>query len=233
MGNGPILMSPSLLSADFTRLREDVERVEAAGADLLHVDVMDGHFVPNLTLGPFIVEAVRRASTVPLDVHLMIDRPARYAQDFAAAGANRLTYHVECEEGGPETAELIRGLGMSPGICIRPDTPVEAIVDHLAVVDLVLVMSVQPGFAGQKFMAEVLVKTRALREEHGFRSDIEMDGGVGPGTIGPCAQAGANVFVAGSAIFGTADPAVAMQGLREEALTARRSGGAAAAADVL
>ncbi len=210
MGIAPILMSPSLLSADFSRLRDDVSLIEEAGADLLHVDVMDGHFVPNLTIGPFIVEAIKRAATIPLDVHLMIDEPARYAEEFAEAGAARITYHVECREGSPATAEKIRSLGASPGVSIRPDTPLRSIQDHLPLVDMVLVMSVQPGFAGQSFMPEVLVKTRALREELGYAGDVEMDGGIGARTIGASAEAGANVFVAGCAIFGASDPALDM-----------------------
>jgi ribulose-phosphate 3-epimerase len=218
-----ILISPSLLSADFSRLSEEIRMVEAAGADLLHVDVMDGHFVPNLTLGPFIVEAIKRAASVPLDVHLMIDEPARYAEDFVSAGADFLTYHVECREGGPETARLIRSLGAKPGISIRPRTPVAAIRDHLPEVDLVLVMSVEPGFGGQGFMPEVLEKTRAVREELGYSGYLEMDGGIGPGTIGDCAAAGADVFVAGSAVFHAADPDAAVRNLRRGAEATREN----------
>jgi ribulose-phosphate 3-epimerase len=212
-----IQISPSLLSADFAKLREEVALVEAAGADLLHVDVMDGHFVPNLTLGPFIVKAIHRVATVPLDVHLMIDEPARYAEEFVEAGASRITYHVESMEGGPETADRIRELGAMPGVAVRPDTPLDAIKDHLSHVDMVLVMSVMPGFSGQKFMPEVLAKTRALRQELGYTQDIEMDGGVDAETIGACAEAGANVFVAGSAIYGASDPDAALKGLRARA----------------
>ena len=212
-----IQIAPSLLSADFGKLREEVALVEAAGADLLHVDVMDGHFVPNLTLGPFIVKAIHRVATTPLDVHLMIDEPARYAEAFAKAGASRITYHVESKEGGPETADRIRALGAIPSISVRPDTPLDAIRDHLSHVDMVLVMSVMPGFSGQKFMPEVLAKTRALRQELGYTQDIEMDGGVDAETIGACAEAGANVFVAGSAIYGTPDPDAALKGLRARA----------------
>jgi ribulose-phosphate 3-epimerase len=219
-----VLISPSLLSADFARLREEVALVEAAGAHLLHVDVMDGHFVPNLTLGPFIVKAIHRVATVPLDVHLMIDRPAHYAEEFVAAGAGRLTYHVESQEGGPETADRIRELGAMPSVSIRPDTPLDAIRDHLPHVDMVLIMSVMPGFAGQKFMPEVLAKTRALRQELGYTGDIEMDGGIDADTIGACAEAGANVFVAGSAIYGAADPDAALKTLLARAQAARYGG---------
>jgi ribulose-phosphate 3-epimerase len=216
-----MLIAPSLLSADFSKLREEIARVEGGGADWMHVDVMDGHFVPNLTMGPFIVKAIHRAATTPLDVHLMIDDPATYAEEFAAAGASLLCYHVECREGGPETAEKIRKLGVRPGIAVRPDTPIEAIEDHLPFVEMVLVMSVMPGFSGQKFMPEVLDKTRAVREKYGFTGDVQMDGGVGPKTIAQCAEAGANVFVAGSAVFGAEDPAAAIADLKSRAGEAR------------
>ena len=221
MAEHRMLLAPSLLSADFSRLREDIARVEGAGADWMHVDVMDGHFVPNLTMGPFIVKAIHRAATTPLDVHLMIDDPATYAAEFAAAGASLLCYHVECREGGPDTAEKIRSLGVRPGIAVRPDTPITAIEEHLPFVEMVLVMSVMPGFSGQKFMPEVLMKTRALREGYGFTGDVQMDGGIGPDTIADCAAAGANVFVAGSAVFKADDPALAIADLKRRAEAAR------------
>jgi ribulose-phosphate 3-epimerase len=182
---------------------------------------MDGHFVPNLTIGPVVVAAIHRAASVPLDVHLMIEEPLRYAEDYVNAGASRLTYHVECRDGGPGTAEAIRELGAAPGISIRPGTPLEAIRDHLDLVEMVLVMSVEPGFAGQSFMPEVLEKSRALRQEYGYAGDVEMDGGIDPETIGACAAAGANVFVAGSAVYGADDPAAAVALLRARAEAAR------------
>ena len=220
-----ILIAPSLLSADFSRLREDIAVVEGGGADYHHVDVMDGHFVPNLTLGPFIVKAIHRAATVPLDVHLMIDDPRTYAEEYVRAGAEFVTYHVECREGGPETAERIRALGARPGVSIRPDTPLAAIREHVGLVDMVLVMSVMPGFAGQSFMGEVLEKVRTLRDDWGYDGLLEMDGGIDAETIGRCALAGADVFVAGSAIYRTADPASAVAELRsraEDSLAASR-----------
>ena len=192
-----------------------------AGADIVHFDVMDNHFVPNLTMGPFIVKAIHRAATTPLDVHLMIDDPATYAEEFAAAGASVLCYHVECREGGPETAEKIRSLGVRPGIAVRPDTPISAVKEHLPLVEMVLVMSVMPGFSGQKFMPEVLDKVRTLRGEYGFTKDIQMDGGVAPTTIAECAAAGTNVFVAGSAVFKADDPVLAIKDLRDRAEAAR------------
>jgi len=221
MPSDRMLIAPSLLSADFSRLREDIARVEGGGADWMHVDVMDGHFVPNLTMGPFIVKAIRRAATTPLDVHLMIDDPATFAEEFAAAGASVLCYHVECREGGPETAEKIKSLGVRAGIAVRPDTPITAVKEHLPYVSMVLVMSVMPGFSGQSFMPEVLDKVRVVREEYGFTGDVQMDGGVGPGTIAECAAAGANVFVAGSAVFKAADPALAIKELKSLAEAAR------------
>jgi ribulose-phosphate 3-epimerase len=217
----PIVISPSLLSADFSRLREEIGTVEKAGAGLLHVDVMDGHFVPNLTMGPVIVKAIKRAATVPLDVHLMIEEPARYAEAFVKAGADLLTYHVESREGSPATAERIRELGAKPGVTLRPGTPLGSIRDHLPLVDLVLVMSVEPGFSGQSFMPEQMEKVRRLREELGFEGEIEVDGGVGEGTIGTCAAAGANLMVAGSAVFGADDPGAAVRRLLELAEAAR------------
>jgi len=223
MVDRPVVMSPSLLSADFSRLREEIAAVEAAGAGYLHVDVMDGHFVPNITMGPFIVQAIQRAATVPLDVHLMIDEPARYAEAFVSAGADLITYHVESREGTPETAEKIRALGARPGVTLRPATPLSSIRDHLPLVDMVLVMSVDPGYSGQAFMPEQLEKVRALREELGFAGDIEMDGGVGESTIGACARAGANIMVAGSAVFGTEDPGAAVRRLTEAAEAARHN----------
>jgi len=223
MDDRPVVMSPSLLSADFSRLREEVEAVEAAGAGYLHVDVMDGHFVPNITMGPFIVKAIKRVATIPLDVHLMIDEPARYAEAFVRAGADLVTYHVESREGSPETAERIRALGARPGVTLRPATPLSSIRDHLPLVDMVLIMSVDPGFSGQSFMPDQLDKVRALREEMGFTGLIEMDGGVGESTIGACALAGSDIMVAGSAVFGTDDPGAAIRHLTETAEAARRN----------
>ena len=223
MEDRPVVISPSLLSADFSRLEEQIRTVEEAGAGFLHVDVMDGHFVPNITMGPFIVKAIKRVATVPLDVHLMIDEPGRYAEAFVKAGADLITYHVESREGGPETAEKIRALGAKPGVTLRPATPLDSIRDHLPLVDMVLVMSVDPGFSGQSFMPEQLDKVRALRADLGFEGDIEMDGGVAEATIGSCAEAGANIMVAGSAVFGSDDPGGAVRRLTETAEAARRN----------
>ncbi|MFT7479556.1 MAG: ribulose-phosphate 3-epimerase [Gammaproteobacteria bacterium] len=203
-----LTISPSLLSCDFGRIAEEVTRVEQAGADWLHVDVMDGHFVPNLTIGPPIVKAIHRAATVPLDVHLMISEPARYAADFAKAGSQVLTFHIEVTDSIAQAREVIstfRGEGIEKvGVSLNPDTPIESVEDLLGELDLVLVMSVFPGFGGQSFIPEVLTKTRWLRDQ-GYSGHVEMDGGVGLETLPLCVEAGADVLVAGSAIFGAPD----------------------------
>jgi ribulose-phosphate 3-epimerase len=213
----PNLISPSLLSCDFARLAEEIARVEAAGADWLHVDVMDGHFVPNLTIGPPVVAAIGKVASRPLDVHLMITDPLRYAPEYARAGAHVLTFHYEAAESverAREVASAFRRAGVAKvGVSLRPRTPVEVLWPLLDEVDLVLVMSVEPGFGGQKFMPEVLPKVRALRER-GYDGHVEMDGGLNDKTTPLCAEAGTNVFVAGSAIFGAEDLAAAIRGLR-------------------
>jgi ribulose-phosphate 3-epimerase len=220
MRTPPIRISPSLLSADFARLADEIARVEAAGADWLHVDVMDGHFVPNMTLGPPVVEAIAKVAKAPLDVHLMITDPLRYASHYAKAGAHVLTFHAEvCTSAAAarEIARAFRENGVEKvGVSINPDTPPEVIADYLDAVDLVLVMSVFPGFGGQKFMGEVLPKVRWLRER-GFEGDIEMDGGLNDATLPLCAAAGTNVFVAGSAVFGASDMRATIAGFRASA----------------
>jgi ribulose-phosphate 3-epimerase len=220
MRTPPIQISPSLLSADFVRLADDIARVEAAGADWLHVDVMDGHFVPNMTIGPPVVEAISKVAKRPLDVHLMITEPLRYAAHYAKAGAHVLTFHAEvCANAAAarEVARAFRDNGVAKvGVSINPDTPVERIADYLDAVDLVLVMSVVPGFGGQKFMPEVLSKVRWLRER-GFERDIEMDGGLNDATLPLCAAAGTNCFVAGSAVFGARDMRATIAGFRASA----------------
>jgi ribulose-phosphate 3-epimerase len=216
----PTVIAPSLLSCDFARLAEEIGRVEEAGADWLHVDVMDGHFVPNLTIGPPVVEAIRGAASRPLDVHLMITDPLRYAQAFARAGAHGLTFHVEVAPAPDAAREVIaafRGEGIARvAIAVKPETPIEAVEPVLGEVDMVLVMSVNPGFGGQKFMPEVLPKVRWLRER-GYEGYVEMDGGLNERTLPSCAEAGTNVFVAGSAIFRSRDMAGTIAGFRETA----------------
>jgi ribulose-phosphate 3-epimerase len=212
-----VSIAPSLLSCDFARLGAHLREAEEAGADLHHVDVMDGHFVPNLTIGPPVVKAIRRATRIPLDCHLMLDHPLAYAKAFADAGADSITFHVEAKDDPAGTAKAIRALGKRVGIALNPDTPVERVVPFLDLVDMVLVMSVFPGFGGQKFMGEVLPKVEALRGVHRFGKDVEMDGGINGETIASCAAAGANVLVAGTAVYGEEDLAGAVRSLRGKA----------------
>jgi len=218
----PIRIAPSLLSADFARLADEVRSVEDAGADWLHLDVMDGHFVPNLTFGPFVVAAIKKCASRPLDVHLMITDPWRYADAFLDAGSDVLTFHIEVEKNGDVGALLdrIRKRGKRAGLSVQPDTPVESLVPFFDRLDLVLVMSVFAGFGGQKFMADVLPKVAQLRLL-GYQGEVSMDGGISATTIGPSARAGTNVFVAGTAVFGAADRRTRIADLREQATRAR------------
>ncbi|MDA8418353.1 MAG: ribulose-phosphate 3-epimerase [Desulfobacteraceae bacterium] len=202
------LIAPSILSADFARLGEEITQVVAAGADVIHVDVMDGHFVPNLTIGPLVVAAARRVTRAPLDVHLMIAQPDRYLEAFAEAGADWITVHVETCPHLHRTVAAIKQLGKRAGVVLNPATPIASLDCILEDLDLVMLMSVNPGFGGQGFISGAVAKTRQLREmidRRGLRVDIEIDGGIGPATIGAVAAAGANVFVAGSAVFGAYD----------------------------
>jgi ribulose-phosphate 3-epimerase len=214
------LIAPSILAADFGSLADEIRAVAAAGADCIHVDVMDGHFVPNLTIGPLVVEAARAATELPLDVHLMIESPERYIDAFAQAGANTISVHVETCPHLHRTLAQIRESGARASVALNPATPAAAAREVLGEVDQVLVMTVNPGFGGQKFIASMLPKIAKLRgwiEEQGFEAAIEVDGGIGPETIGRAAQAGASVFVAGTAIFGAADYAAAVRALRAAA----------------
>jgi len=200
------IIAPSILSADFGRLADEVRAVDAAGADWIHVDVMDGRFVPNLTIGPPVVRAVRAATAKPLDVHLMIEEPGRYAEAFSQAGADLLTVHAEACPHLHRNLQQIRDLGLKAGVSLNPATPVEAVEHVLELADLVLVMSVNPGFGGQAFLPLVLPKIAALRariRERGLATVIEVDGGITNETAGPCFQAGAEAFVAGSYVFGS------------------------------
>ena len=208
-----ILIAPSLLSADFSRLAEEVRDVENAGCDVLHVDVMDGHFVPNLTIGPLVVDAVHRVTEMPLDVHLMIDQPSRYIAEFRKAGADWITVHVESEKDIRGALRMIRESGAKVGISLRPKTPLEAILPYLPELDLVLVMSVEPGFGGQSFMPDMMEKIKVLRPK--FQGLISVDGGIGAGNACQALEAGADILVAGSAIFGKSDRSKAVTEFRE------------------
>jgi ribulose-phosphate 3-epimerase len=209
-----VKIAPSLLSADFGRLREEIDEVTAAGADLLHLDVMDGHFVPNLTFGPFIVEAIRKLTKLPLDCHLMIEDPLTYGPQFAKAGADLVTFHVETKGDHGKTLDAIEAAGAKAGMVLNPGTGPEQLRPFLPRCSMVLVMSVWPGFAGQKFIPEVLEKIPVLRDELGYAGDIEIDGGIAPATAGAAKAAGANVLVAGSAIFKSKDRAGVIGALR-------------------
>jgi ribulose-phosphate 3-epimerase len=198
-------IAPSILSADFACLGEEIRRVEEAGADLIHFDVMDGHFVPNISIGVPVLESLRKITRLPIDAHLMISEPVRYLRTFVEAGANSISVHAEVCDDLPEIAAQIHELGARASVAINPETPVErvlAVAEHL---DMILVMSVHPGFAGQSFIAESLEKLRAVRREiqrRGLKVDVQVDGGVKIDNIRAAAEAGANVFVSGSGIFG-------------------------------
>jgi ribulose-phosphate 3-epimerase len=212
------MIAPSILSADFARLAEEADAVD--NADWLHVDVMDAHFVPNLTLGLPVVQSLRKATALPLDCHLMIEDPDRWAPGYAEAGAANVTFHVEAAADPVQTARAIRSNGALAGLSVKPGTPLEPYLDVLREFDTLLVMTVEPGFGGQKFMAEVLPKVRLAREQVSaghLRLFVEVDGGVDEQTISAAAEAGADVFVAGSAVYGAADPARAVEALRRRA----------------
>jgi ribulose-phosphate 3-epimerase len=216
----PIRIAPSILASDFGRLAAEVQAVERGGADWIHVDVMDGHFVPNLTIGPAVLKAVRRATALPLDVHLMIEAPERSLADYAAAGADRIGVHVETCPHLHRTLQQIRALGKKACVVLNPATPAAAIEPVLGDVDQVLVMSVNPGFGGQSFIESSLPKLAQLRrwiDERELAVELEVDGGITPDTIERAARAGANVFVAGTAVFGEPDYQAAIADLRKRA----------------
>ncbi len=213
------LIAPSILSADFTRLGEEIETVTAAGADWIHVDVMDGHFVPNITMGPMVTAAVKKSTRLPVDVHLMIETPDRYIAEFAAAGADWISVHVETCPHLNRSIQLIKEKGVHAGAVLNPATPLSSLEWVLEMLDFVLIMSVNPGFGGQSFIPESLEKIRRLRrmiDERGLATLIQVDGGVNSTTIGDISRAGADVFVAGSAIFGSADYRRTIDELRDK-----------------
>ena len=212
-------IAPSILAADFARLGEEVEDIRRGGADFVHVDVMDGCFVPNISLGIPVVASLRKATDMFLDVHLMIDRPVRYVERFCRAGADLVNLHVEADsfENNLEALRIIRANGKKCGVTLKPATPAEALRPYQELVDLVLIMTVEPGFGGQKFMADMMDKVQAVRTMLDITNpgcDVEVDGGVDPLTAPLCKAAGANVLVAGSAVFGKADRASAIEAIR-------------------
>jgi ribulose-phosphate 3-epimerase len=211
-----IKIAPSILSADFADLGKEVKEAASGGADYIHIDVMDGHFVPNITIGPLIVKAVRPHTNLPLDVHLMIENPENYINDFAEAGADIISVHAEACPHLHRTIQLIKKAGVQAGVVINPATPVSAIESIIEDVDLVLLMTVNPGFGGQSFITSVLPKIREVRRLAGPDKDVEVDGGVNEETAALCIEAGANVLVAGSAVFGKENRAQAIEKIRGE-----------------
>jgi ribulose-phosphate 3-epimerase len=220
----PVLVAPSILSADFGRLAEEVRAAEAAGADWIHVDVMDGRFVPNITIGPLVVEAVRKVTKLPIDAHLMIVEPERYVDAFAKAGADVISVHAEVSPHLHRTLQAIAAAGAKPAVALNPSTGLEAVEWVLGDCAMVLLMTVNPGFGGQRYVdacTEKVRRLRALADARGLALDIQVDGGVKPETVATPAGAGANVFVAGTAVFGAKDYAAAIRGIREHARAAQ------------
>jgi ribulose-phosphate 3-epimerase len=212
-----VLVAPSLLSADFSRLGEEIHAVQEAGADWLHIDVMDGHFVPNITIGPLVVEAVKRSAKVPLDVHLMIDHPERYVEDFHSAGANILSIHPEVSAHLHGTLVRIRDLGMKAGVALNPATSLCSIENVLSELDVIMIMTVNPGFGGQSFIPTMFPKIKSVRkmiDESGYDILLEVDGGVTPKNTSDLSEAGVNVLVAGSAVFGSPPYKEAIEAIR-------------------
>ncbi|MBD3391755.1 MAG: ribulose-phosphate 3-epimerase [Chitinivibrionales bacterium] len=220
MNNRTIRIAPSILSADFGALEREIAAVLDGGADLIHCDVMDGHFVPNLTFGPLVVEAVKKCSRVPLDVHLMMTNPSKYISRFAEAGADTIIVHAEIDEPLDQLIALIRDSGARAGVTVNPDKPVDLFLPYLDAIDQVLIMTVYAGFGGQEFMADAVPKVRAVYDAAvaaGKTLDIEVDGGINGETAAVCAENGANIFVAGNFVFGSSDYAGRIRSVREGA----------------
>lgn len=215
-----IKISPSILSSDFANLESEFDAIADCGADWAHVDVMDGHFVPNITIGIPVVKSLKKISRIPLDVHLMISDPLKYAPEFAKAGGDIITFHIESDSDTAETIKAIKQSGAKAGISLKPVTPAEAIFPYLDSIDMALIMTVEPGFGGQSFMADMAPKVRAIADEcrrRGLDMDIQVDGGIDPKTVTAVAEAGANVFVAGSAVFKYDDYALPISEIRAAA----------------
>ncbi|NOY74376.1 MAG: ribulose-phosphate 3-epimerase [Kiritimatiellaeota bacterium] len=204
LDNDTLLVAPSILAADFADLGADIRRVEKAGADIVHIDVMDGHFVPNISLGPPVVKSIRKVTNLPFDTHLMISEPRKYAESFAKAGSDHITFHLESEGDPKKTIDLIRSLGCTVGICLKPKTSAKLVLPFLELIDMVLVMTVEPGFGGQSFIADMMPKVREIRDAitaENRKTHLEVDGGVDADTVGEVFAAGANMMVAGTSVF--------------------------------
>lgn len=210
-------ISPSILASDYANLESELNRISSS--DLIHVDVMDGHFVPNISIGAPVTAAIKKVCSVPFDVHLMISDPLKYAEDFAKAGADIICFHIESNSDTDKTIDKILSLGKKAALAVKPGTPIEEVIPYLDRLSMVLVMTVEPGFGGQSFMADMMPKIEKLREI-GYAGDIEVDGGVNPETIKLAAKAGANVFVAGSAVFKSENPEETINLLRSNAINA-------------
>jgi ribulose-phosphate 3-epimerase len=221
-----VLIAPSILSADFTRLGEEIKAVEAAGADMIHIDVMDGHFVPNLTMGPFIVEAVRRCTELPIDVHLMIEDPEQHAPAFLDAGADYIVFHSEAVADPRSVIDLVRGRGAKVGMALNPPNTAERLEPYLSQIDMALIMTVNPGFSGQSFMEDVMPKLQTVagwKEERQLNFLVAVDGGIGVEQAPVVTSKGADLIVAASAIFKAPDPGAAVVAIREAGLAALRA----------
>jgi ribulose-phosphate 3-epimerase len=216
----PPLIAPSIIAADFSYLRGELARIDQSGADMLHVDIMDGHFVPNITFGPAVVTAMRKWCKLPFDVHLMISRPRKYITQFVEAGASNITFHIECDDVIHTAIDEVIYYSKSVGLCVKPKTPLSAVKEYLGKIDRLLIMTVEPGFGGQKFMEDMMPKVQEavrLREEGGFKYDIQVDGGLDGRTIWHAVRAGAEVIVAGTSVFSYEDLATGVQNLRDNA----------------